>query len=289
MKSLNNRSADEADGYIKTSYYGGVKVAEKQLGDAGVTLRADMNRINEKVVGAYASQVSQRLADVVTVAGRTTEDIYGRLKLNTALTGTLAGYESIGETQRKMQKIAEGEGIVGFVDKAGHQWGMASYVEMLTRTTTMQLHNTAIKNEFMAHDEDLIIVSRHGTKCDLCGKWEGQVLSLTGDTKGYPTVDEAESDGLMHPCCRHVYTLYIADEKDIIRLKMEKKKMDSRAVLIYRHGHKYLENIIYTAILKTQIQDMRLVQESIKRITSVVSQLMKCEGEILTLLRSPGF
>lgn len=41
---------------------------------------------------------------------------------------------------------------------------------------------------------------------------DGKVLSLTGETPGYPTMDEAKAAGLFHPNCRHLYGLYVEDE-----------------------------------------------------------------------------
>ena len=70
---------------------------------------------------------------------------------------------------------------------------MSAYVDMLTRTATMKMYNEAKKNEFVAHREDLVIVSSHGGGCDLCKPFDGKILSLTGATEGYTTLDEAEA------------------------------------------------------------------------------------------------
>jgi len=50
---------------------------------------------------------------------------------------------------------------------------------------------------------DLAIISYHGTVCELCAPWEQVVISLNGDTSGYPTYDEAEGEGLFHDFCMH--------------------------------------------------------------------------------------
>ena len=111
-----------------------------------------------------------------------------------------------------MQKVSEDAGITAFIDKRGRSWNMASYTDMLCRTSSMQIFHQAKTNEYLAHGEDLVIVSSHSPTCDKCAPWNGKVLSLTGETPGYPTMEEAKAAGLFHPNCRHTYNLYIADD-----------------------------------------------------------------------------
>ena len=40
-----------------------------------------------------------------------------------------------------------------------------------------------------------------------CIPYQGKVLSLTGRTKGYTTVKEAETNGLFHPNCIHSFAV----------------------------------------------------------------------------------
>lgn len=111
-----------------------------------------------------------------------------------------------------MQKVSEDAGITAFIDKRGRSWNMASYTDMLCRTSSMQIFHQAKTNEYLAHGEDLVIVSSHYPTCDKCAPWNGKVLSLTGETPGYPTMEEAKAAGLFHPNCRHTYGLYIPDD-----------------------------------------------------------------------------
>ena len=108
-----------------------------------------------------------------------------------------------------MQKVSASQGITAFIDKSGRSWNMATYCEMLTRTSTMQVFHQAKVNEYLAHGEDLVIVTYHTPTCKKCAPWGGKILSLTGETKGYPTMEEAKASGLFHPNCRHTYSLWI--------------------------------------------------------------------------------
>ena len=108
-----------------------------------------------------------------------------------------------------MQKVSASQGITAFIDKSGRSWNMATYCEMLTRTSTMQVFHQAKVNEYLAHGEDLVVVTYHTPTCKKCAPWGGKILSLTGETKGYPTMEEAKASGLFHPNCRHTYSLWI--------------------------------------------------------------------------------
>ena len=201
---------------VTAAFSGGIRVARKQLEAAGViekgTIVAEMGGVHEKAMKVYSSMIGERLADVVTTAGRTTADIYRQLELDSILTGTVSGYETINSKIREMEKTGEAQGLVAFVDRSGREWNMSTYVEMLARTTVMKIHNEAVKNEFIAHGEDLVIISYHLPTCEMCKPWNGKIVSLTGATKDYPTMTEAEADGLFHPNCRHAFSLYIPDE-----------------------------------------------------------------------------
>ena len=196
---------------VTASFNGGIAVARKQLKAAGIPLVAEMGGVHEKAMKVYSSMIGDRLADVVTTVGRTTADIYRQLQLDSVLIGTVAGYETINTTIRQMEKTGEAQGLVAFVDRSGKQWNMSTYVEMLARTTVMKIHNEAVKNEFVAHGEDLVIISYHLPTCEMCKPWNGRIVSLTGATKGYPTMTDAEAEGLFHPNCRHAFSLYIPD------------------------------------------------------------------------------
>ena len=99
--------------------------------------------------------------------------------------------------------VLEDAGLSSLIDKGGKEWTLDRYTEMLIRTKTVEARNAGLSNRILENDGDLVEVSSHGSECELCGPWEGQILSLTGKTPGYPTVDEATADGLFHPNCRH--------------------------------------------------------------------------------------
>lgn len=119
-------------------------------------------------------------------------------------------------------------GVTGFVDKAGRNWELASYVEMAVRSTVAQAAVEGHLDRLGAAGLDLVIVSDAPQECVRCRPWEGKVLDRTGvggartiqlehaihdgqmvDVEIAGSVAEAIAAGLMHPNCRHSLSAYL--------------------------------------------------------------------------------
>jgi len=85
----------------------------------------------------------------------------------------------------------------------------------------MQAHLEGTANRLVEQGHDLVKVSTHRGACELCQPWQGKILSITGKTEGYPTLEEAKAEGLFHVNCRHAYGLYIDLDKEIEELEAE--------------------------------------------------------------------
>jgi hypothetical protein len=109
--------------------------------------------------------------------------------------------------QMVLDDLAE-KGITGFIDSAGRGWSLESYAEMAVRAGTMQASVQGHMDTLQANGLDLVIVSADGSPCELCAPWEGEVLSISGETPGYPTVEDCEAAGWGHPNCRHTLSAY---------------------------------------------------------------------------------
>ena len=213
LKELLESSEEEAQSPVDNAFNGGLAVAKQELEAAGISeIVVEMGGVNSRALKVYSEQIYNRLAEVVQQASRTTTDIYQALKVDSAMAGAVGGYDALGTVRRNMQKISAERGISAFIDKKGRSWTMATYCEMLTRTATAEIFHQAKMNEYLAHGEDLVLVTYHTPTCEKCSPWGGKVLSLTGETQGYPTMAEAKAAGLFHPNCRHTYSLYLKFE-----------------------------------------------------------------------------
>lgn len=116
-------------------------------------------------------------------------------------------------------------GITGFRDAASRNWSLTSYIEMKSRTIVNQELIDSHTQRMLERGQTLVVVSSHSRSSPQCQPYEGQVLSLDGEsgtvirpdaTGGAPvrvkikaTMDEARSHGFRHPNCKHAVSAYI--------------------------------------------------------------------------------
>jgi len=205
---------------IPNVYSEGMKNADVMLKDIGATVIAGFGAIHQQAAQVLAENTFQRLEDVVQVIGRQVNDIYRELALEN-VRGTVVGYDIWKQTATRYREQLAERGVTGFKDRSGRMWNMRTYTEMVARTTTMEAHLQGTANRLIEQGHDLIKVSTHRGACEKCVPWQGTILSITGKTEGYPTLEEAKAAGLFHPNCRHAYGLYIDLEKEIEELERE--------------------------------------------------------------------
>ena len=151
------------------------------------------------------------------------------------LPATSTSFSRLQAAQKALDKLTA-QGVTGFTDKAGKNWNLASYVEMATRTAVSQRYDDLQSSALQAAGVDLVFtytVSTEGS-CDACLPWLDKVLSLSGDTVGNVSVndaggsavshmvagsvDEATAAGWRHPSCRCEMTGFV-DGTDFELLK----------------------------------------------------------------------
>lgn len=99
-------------------------------------------------------------------------------------------------------------GVIVF-DSSGRTMNLVSYVEMATRTATMNAERAASLAGYAALGEDLVFINDSASACPECAPFEGQILSVSGDDPAYVSLDDAEAEGLFHPNCEHTPSLYV--------------------------------------------------------------------------------
>lgn len=78
------------------------------------------------------------------------------------------------------------DGITAFVDKVGRRWSLDAYCNMAARTTNIQALN--VGTIYADEEQDLYQMSRHGTTCKICARYEGRVFSRSGMNPNYPSL-----------------------------------------------------------------------------------------------------
>lgn len=213
LDDLLDGSREWCEQAIPRIYVEGMRNADRAFRD-----RLAVGLVHQQAAHILAENTFARFEDVAQLVGRRTNDIYRALSLD-AVRGSTMGYKTWKQTARKLRDDLLERGITGFVDKAGRQWNLNTYAEMVARTSTMEAHIEGTKNRLLERGHDLVKVSTHMDACDLCEPWQGEVLSLTGNTEGYYTLDEARDEGLFHPNCKHAFGLYVDMDKEIEKME----------------------------------------------------------------------
>ena len=108
---------------------------------------------------------------------RSTDDAYRKIVSRAAsdlLLGTGTRSDMI---QRGLNEFAD-KGVTGFVDKKGRNWEMKAYVEMAAGTAAHRASTQGHLEKLKENGHNLVVVSDHKGECDLCRKWEGEVLAI---------------------------------------------------------------------------------------------------------------
>lgn len=221
LDSLRAGSRTWCEEAIPRIYVRSAQGVDVQLKAAGVGKAiSGFGAIHQQAVKVLAEAAYNRFDEVALTVGRRFDDIYRSLALEN-VRGSVAGYRTWEQVARNYRNQLAEQGVTGFKDRAGHQWNMRTYSKMVARTTTMECMLEGTKNRLIEHGHDLVQVSKHYRPCDKCAPWEGRILSLTGRTPGYPTLEEAKVAGLFHPNCRHTYSIYIDLDAEIATLERE--------------------------------------------------------------------
>lgn len=230
----------DTDGAVRRAlveaYNRGRQAAVAELGalDIGRELAVRDALPNAPAVDRLAASLAEDTRPVYARITRVVVDVY-RSITSRASTSTLLGALTRRQaSQRALDQFAN-RGVTGFVDSAGRSWDMATYAEMAVRSVTAR---AAIEGHVDALAEigvGLVIVSDAPLECPLCRPWEGETLTLSGqsgphtiqaehatDTVGRlrrrpriipvhvaGSLVEARAAGLFHPNCRHSLSAYL--------------------------------------------------------------------------------
>lgn len=203
---------------IPKYYKNGADEAVKQLNNVGadISVSDGFNRVHKDAIQALTSDASRSIAESIQGVGRSARQLLGKAVRDQITqqigTGIISG-DALRTVKQNIKGILQEQGLSSLVDKGGHSWELDIYAEMVFRTKAVEARNRGLLNRMVENDYDLVQVSTHGAT-DVCGEWEGKILSITGATTEFegesvPTVAEAEAAGLFHPNCKHAINALI--------------------------------------------------------------------------------
>ena len=206
-----------------------------------LALGAQMAGLSPVMTALHQEQVALIQRAVVTSMnyanggiGRAVEDVYRRASLEALQAEMVGGGSGDDVAKRYLTNLRE-NGITSFTDRAGRSWNMETYAEMVAETNSREASWAATINQELEEGEDLVRISDHLDECPLCRPWEGKVVSITGLTEGYPTLEEARATGFGHPRCLHELLPYDGDEEPRAKIPAGKsgagyKGVDTEAI-----------------------------------------------------------
>lgn len=211
----------DVDKWIKTQipkyYNDGAAIAIQDLRKLGVDLSLSTSAaINVQAIAALVDETRYAAFQAVTGIQKNVSNIISQAARQ-QLTMTIAEGKLTAETRkmisRGLAQQIEDSGIGALIDKSGREWSYDRYTNMLVRTKAVEARNEGLVNKMVQYGYDLVQVSNHSTEHAACRKYEGKILSITGNTPtgtrlpgGYVvfgSLAQAKSDGLFHPHCKH--------------------------------------------------------------------------------------
>ena len=146
-------------------------------------------------------------------------------------------------SQEMMDQLAK-QGIQTITYKNGSKYSIDTYCEMVGRTVSGRCSLQANLNRYFQSGYTLVVVSAHFRACPLCTPYEGVTLSIEKHPV-YESIDDAETQGLFHPNCKHDVSLWFENmEKPTLRVDQAEQD------LIDKHGYNEAQKISYESQLR---------------------------------------
>jgi len=174
---------------------------------------------------AIRADLTSTLDDVTRRVLRFPDDVYRRAVAAFA-TDVPLGLGTTRTAQLGAWRRLLGQGVTGFVDKAGRRWALSSYVEMATRSATRRAYDDAKVTTMQDNGVSLVSIVVGSGACERCARWSGKILRTDAGPTGRirvprangdgevtvtvaGTLDEAKRQGWRHPNCRCSTVAYL--------------------------------------------------------------------------------
>lgn len=189
--------ADKVDAFMKQ-----FKLAVKP------TSANDFFRLNRRKLNTMLEAVYGDLDDASYAVYRMMDDVFRQVLFKAEIAKN-AGIYTPEQAMDVATKDFLDRGISCITYSNGARVNIASYVEMVIRTSGKRANMMAEGARNQEWGVTTIQITQHGSTCDLCSKWQGKVLIDDVYSGGkpedgpYPLLSTAMAEGLFHPNCRH--------------------------------------------------------------------------------------
>ena len=213
----------------RQAFADGSALAAKDLAKAAgvrigsVQVPASFTGVSRDAVLTLEDSILGRLRTARQTVGRRVDDVYARAGRRQALRSLLGAEGSPRAATRALSRDLQRRGATAFVDKAGKQWALDTYSEMVVRTVTREAVVQGQLTRMASHGVNLARVSTHSSSCSICVPWEGRLVSLDGATADFQGEAVADIGAVpvppYHPHCRHTLEP-VVQEIELLRQEM---------------------------------------------------------------------
>lgn len=192
---------------IANAYGAGHDLGGDLLGEAG--FRDVQGNLTNKVHAAAVQEVAiQGVGDMQaalrTAAATFITDIVSILEtVQTEIGAGILQGAATREITKRVQAEFLRKGMTAFITIDGRRLPLDFYAMTVTRTKVRQAHTQGAANRYEENGVDLVRFPIRSHTCKICGARERLVISLKGETEGYPTAAEIGGLPPFHPNCRH--------------------------------------------------------------------------------------
>lgn len=180
------------------------------------------SKLHTNAIKILAFNIYSNLNQANNFVGRRLNDAIRQAGID-AVAKKLATGQTVKECKKNLISSLINEGINGIKDKRGRMISLDAYADIVARSTTAEVTNTATINQLTCLGYDLVKMTSHATTCSICSIYQGRVYSISGNDGRFPKLSVAFSGEYanIHPRCRHRIFPYIPEladnfEKDIV-------------------------------------------------------------------------
>ena len=170
-------------------------------------------KTNSRKANTFIKTINNDLKKANNACLRRTNDIYREVIHKAGMFVSNGVYTEKQAIDMAIKEFSQ-KGVNCIVYKNGAKHTISDYASMAIRTASQRAQLMA-EGEFRKKiGETLVVVSKHGTACEICQQFEGKVFIddvYSGGTKddgNYPLLSEAMEQGMFHPNCRHGLNTY---------------------------------------------------------------------------------
>lgn len=220
---------------VAESYSTGMIAGDAMLVEAGIASTAlvatvPSKRIHVEALDALISGGMGDLKGAIDTIKENAPEKLGKIlgDVQKELGTTILTGENRKKATARVSEVFLRDGLSCFTveDKNGNKRNLPLdfYASTVVKTKLRSAHNEGSENRYRENGVDLVRVDEHFPTCKECASKQGIVISLTGETPGYPTKARV---GLppYHPNCRHTikpYILKYKTDEEIARDKVKK-------------------------------------------------------------------